>query len=399
MSIYNSTVLVIYNKLLAQHQQVAALAAILLECPTATVLDIQGTTSGDIDTAITAIAASTYDDVIVLADIASTATSSKISYDQLVALRLKLKVANQGTSILTGTVGTTGSTTQIAFLETVGADTTDYYAGLFLNVTAGTHAGVIKKIISYNKTGKLASVGGAAVSGAYDNTDVYTILNVPHLCTVQDTALSIATAFLYDTVVTTSNIVARTWNYIHSVASHPMPMFLRYIANKYYAVDSGTSSSGAATKINDTAKTFVVNSLVGYYVFRPATAAGKGEYARIASNTATDITCDVFNGFVQDGVDYGNAAWTVNPSTDIYYIVSKYKLILLNAYAQLYLKTYLLDATAQASLIEYKKLIDSNSKLHTYPYGSPVVDELFEAAILAQGKNIFDAVKQTVTLT
>lgn len=398
-SIYGKKVAVIHAGLLANYQQAAALASILLECPTADVVNVQGVSTGNITSAIAALVANTYDQIFVLSAVSSGGATSVLSYDQLVALRLKLKTANQGDIIYTGAVGTSGSnTTSVAYFGTGASDVNSYYSGLFMKVTAGTHSGVVKKCNGYVGSTRLQTIGGAAVSGAFDNTDTFVILNVPCMQVVQDTYLSTSTAYLYDTVITTSNIIARTWNYMHDITVHPLPEFLAAMADYNHSITSGTSTAGGNTTLTDSGKSWTTNAMAGQFAFI-VSGTGAGQWCRIKSNTSTAITGEYFNGKYIGEIS-GDAAWTTNPSTDsVYYVVPCVQGILENALCQLYLKTYLLDATNQVNLLSYAKLIDADGKLHLHSYGSPAQDMYFLGQVLTIGKHIYDALNGSVTLT
>jgi hypothetical protein len=86
------------------------------------------------------------------------------------------------------------------------------------------------------------------------------------------------------------------------------PSDWKQLLRAYYVtstVDSGTATSGAATSLTDTGKTWTVNDYVGDFLVITA-GTGSGQVRRITSNTATALTV---------------ATWTSNPSTDSTYTI------------------------------------------------------------------------------
>ena len=95
--------------------------------------------------------------------------------------------------------------------------------------------------------------------------------------------------------------IEETWlQYIHDSDQMNYPADWKQLLRAYYVtsvVESGTASSGGATSLTDTGKTWTVNDYVGDFLVVTA-GTGSGQVRRITSNTATALTV---------------ATWTVNP--------------------------------------------------------------------------------------
>ncbi|HEU0283166.1 MAG TPA: hypothetical protein VFQ99_05240, partial [Gallionella sp.] len=79
---------------------------------------------------------------------------------------------------------------------------------------------------------------------------------------------------------------------------------IKILGNK----DSGTATSGAATTLTDTSKSWGVNTLNTDRSVYIHTGTGAGQTRRIASNTASILTVSV--------------AWTTNPDATSQYVIS-----------------------------------------------------------------------------
>lgn len=95
--------------------------------------------------------------------------------------------------------------------------------------------------------------------------------------------------------------VEETWlQWLDETDQMNYPADWKQLLRAYYVtttVDSGTATSGGATSLTDTAKTWTVNAYVGDFLVITA-GTGSGQVRRITSNTANTLTV---------------ATWTVNP--------------------------------------------------------------------------------------
>jgi hypothetical protein len=96
--------------------------------------------------------------------------------------------------------------------------------------------------------------------------------------------------------------VEETWlQWLDSTDQMNYPADIKQLLRAYEVtttVDSGTATSGAATSLTDTGKTWTVNDYVGDFLVVTA-GTGSGQVRRITSNTATALTV---------------ATWTVTPA-------------------------------------------------------------------------------------
>jgi hypothetical protein len=103
--------------------------------------------------------------------------------------------------------------------------------------------------------------------------------------------------------------VEETWlQYLSASDQMNYPSDIKQLSRTYYVstvVISGTATSGAATSLTDTGKTWVVNANVGDYLAITG-GTGSGQVRRITSNTATALTV---------------AAWTVQPAAASTYTI------------------------------------------------------------------------------
>ena len=112
--------------------------------------------------------------------------------------------------------------------------------------------------------------------------------------------------------------------------------------------DSGTATSGTASTLADTSKSWTVNAYANRMV-RITSGTGAGQYRRIASNNATALTVDV--------------AWDTSPSSDSIYYISYNLQDIIDAGVsgitksgnRTYIVTALINMTSYAFLHDYEK--------------------------------------------
>jgi hypothetical protein len=403
------TVTVVYNTLTTDLSCLASIPVAYWACPLATTTYIDITTLASIankDTAInTAVTDGTQDYVICLTEISSAGTAAGvIGYATAGTLWKKLKVANRGDQVITGTSagGGTSSTTHLVITgDTCGAD--DYYNGLMLYITAGgttgLNIGMARKIIDSDTSDTDVTIGGAAAAEAFDDETFYIYDTQDYLWIVRDITYvdTGATAFGY---YTAKNALTRgcykLWELIHP--NNDMPLMLNYIGNYLFDEYHSTSDNAAATTLVLTTAGWTINAYAGMYVYTYS-GTGENQWAQIVSNDATTLTCRYFNG------DYGklayrgkveevggNAAWTTNPTSTAFRIVAQYTDILMPEYMQMYIRNVLnLGLSGADLLINGQKLVDMDNKVSDYTYGAPVQDLEFLMECLEYGKAAYES--------
>jgi hypothetical protein len=238
---------------------------------TNTLKDLYGVVTGDIDTWIGTLVATTYDDVAVLVNsTVGTATTAMLTNAQVYALRAKLKTANQGTLLKTvdnvddvGTskIGKSGET------WTVNAYT-DHYAYIY----AGTGSGQIAKIAS--NTATTATIYGTWTTTPDGTSDLK----------IYDTDLALqqlgyGTPF---TIATRTDGAAKMcWDYCYPGVTEPL--IVNVLSSSKFGHGLTATSLGAAA-IN------LVGGFTGYdytgmWAYAHTGTAGKGAYGQIESNT------------------------------------------------------------------------------------------------------------------
>jgi hypothetical protein len=424
MNNFTGKTVVFYNSAIANYLQLIAANVIRKAVGEGniTIKDVAGVSAGNLTTYCgTTLVDNTYDDIVVLSAISTGGTTAVLSYDQLCLLIPKLKTANQyGTKVATGTCGTTGGTTSICNLNitTTGYDVADYFNGLTFVCTGGTitaNIGAVKKILDYGTTNTLATFGGAVCAADWvAGGATFNIYKTPHLVVVQDPAIIISTAYLYD-LEATYTIPEYTWYLAHP--DNTPPFIIEKTGTKNGNVTSGTATTSTTTTLVGNGVTWVANAYAGMYVYTRTGAGLLGQWAYIVSNDTTTLTCKYFNN-----PNYllnphgGTATWTA-PTSATFVIVNNFSDILVEAYLQLYIKTYLRSTTYSDITDQgyttgeiWGKLLDWYDNLTDKSAGPPTQDMVFiqgpserysyrENTMLSRGKAIYDALGCSTTLT
>ena len=313
------SVAVLYNSLL--YNESAGAAGVKEACADCTILDLAGLDEAAIDTAIATLSATSYDKVYCLAQPADTHAASRPTYDQVAALRAKLKPASLTTAVEGGTSVVTHSDASHLELEatTTASTVNNYYNTCIVVSISGTGDNVPKLILGYVGATKVAAVGGAAWTDP-DADTVYAIYNETNLIVPQATGLTDVGALQVlssgEQAKTTSQ---RVWEGIHP--GNTLPLILQYISPVASSFAYGTSdtSGSTTTDLADAAVSFGTDDhLIGHYAYFLSGSGGEGVYAKIASHTDTVLTLSSFQRYPLGAVTTA----MVDPSNDTVYRIA-----------------------------------------------------------------------------
>lgn len=434
-NLQNQTVAIFYDSAKSQDVMAAAVAieatgltpvvAEATAAPFCLLYDINGdddtTTSGDVvyDWIVANMTTNTYDYIVVCCTYSDTGGTSDLQTDTIALLRTYLKTANQGTTIDSGTsaAGTTSSITLAAGYVA----TADYHNGLHVESTGGTGAANIDKVIIDDDGSGVCSVGGANWTSPSNDT-TYVVRWVPNLIvgyTPTTTVYGDTGAYMYDAQysnverhasVGTANYnkALMVWKRVHGTQSAggvttfntpPQIINMTSVAE----ASMGVVTSAGNTTLSDTGN-FVADAHIGQYVYI-YDLTGTGQWARVVSNTANQLTCENFNGAytslladdgVARGVEDGAAAWTTNPTAGSLYVVcSSVDHILSDMWLQGAIMVYLPTLTNATMRANWKRLLNDTqlgNDIANYATGAPVQDTLYLQELMTNGKAIYEAV-------
>ncbi len=203
---------------------------------------------------------------------------------------------------------TGGSTSTVVDTSAVEAD--DYWKGYFLYVT-DTHDDLVPKgeertVTDFNSVTDTYTIT-PAFSAAVASTDTYELrrfFSASQIHSAIDQAIE-QYEYIYPNISEDETTVILEHNNDYTLPSSVD--FIQYVDLLDHTVLwSGTATSGAATTITDTGKSWTVNALAGEEV-AVYDGTGAGQYRTVASNTATAITVTV--------------AWATNPASGSKYYV------------------------------------------------------------------------------
>lgn len=189
---------------------------------------------------------------------------------------------------------TAGSTTSMTTNLTIPRS----LAGYTIRITAGTGAGQ-EAVITRNTTGANAVFTFAALGTGLDNTSVYVILSGRFY--VYNAGTASATSFQY------YDFATNTWT-ARSVTSAPATFATdgRMVILKGVSIATGTATSGGASTLTNSGKSWTGSQWINYQV-RITAGTGAGQVRTISANTGTVLTV--------------SSAWTIVPdATSVYAI-------------------------------------------------------------------------------
>lgn len=243
---------------------------------TNTLKDLYGVVTGDIDTWIGTLSATTYDDIAIFVDTtAGAAATAKLTNAQVYALRAKLKAANQGTLLVTADNCDLVDTNKIG--KTGLTWTTNAYVGHYAWIYGGTGSGQIGKIASNTATYLL-------IEGTWTTTpDASSDLKI------LDTDLALQ-QLGYGTPFTiasrTDGCAKMAWDYCYPGIT--APLIVNVLSSSKFGTGFTATSMGAAAA--NLVGGFTGYDYSGMWVFAITGTAGKGAYGKISSNTDDALT-------------------------------------------------------------------------------------------------------------
>lgn len=243
---------------------------------TNTLKDLYGVVTGDIDTWIGTLSATTYDDIAIFVDTtAGAAATAKLTNAQVYALRAKLKTAKQSSAIVTADNCDLVDTNKIG--KTGLTWTTNAYVGHYAWIYGGTGSGQIGKIASNTATYLL-------IEGTWTTTpDASSDLKI------LDTDLALQ-QLGYGTPFTiasrTDGCAKRAWDYCYPGVT--APLIVNILSSSKFGVGKTATSMGAD-------HIHLVGGFTGYnyagqWVYFLTGTAGKGAYGQVESNTDDLLT-------------------------------------------------------------------------------------------------------------
>ncbi len=354
---------------------------------------LNDTTGTDaIGTYIGTLTDGTYTNCYILCQLTDTGSTGQMNYDTFAAIRAKMITASQGTLIASGTSPGTGATTAKVNLLPADQQANDYYNDMIAVLTVNPVTATPKGIIDYVNSSNLAEFGGAALSGATDNTTVYNIYDVSS--TIQffysDTVGTVAgnTTFDSDGKGLSLQVFESLWSNLDD------PLIVHYTSLKNLARDAGTATAGAAGTIT------IAGTATAYSRVPDASRANdifNDEYIYLiqsigGSETGANQYRTVSDYVLSTEVVSVSTNWTTNPdNTSVYRIVQDENEVFYDAYLDYYIYTYLRDITDNDQYDIVKKLMNNNGQINTQPSGAPDQDvDFLRNTVVAAGKAIFD---------
>lgn len=345
-----------------------------------TLKDVAAVVTGDIDTWIGTLSATTYDNIYIDCPCDGAAATASISTTQQYDLYAKLKTASKGT------LGDEVSNATTATASTIGDSGETYVANAWANkwvyLTGGTGSGQLATVKSNSTT--VFTIWGTFATTPDTSTDYKTLTGMKmHMC---------GTAHTTTARTSIKNITELAWDAVYP--NNTIPLILSYRAGTPgYSVISGTTSSIAAGSATDSGASFATNAYAGMYVVEYDASTYPYQYTKIASNTGTALT-----GTLVDTTHYWHRKNTPT-GTPTYKIVNSLSDVLNDKYIKYYVLTYLTDLTDSTVLAEYKRMIDTNGSLNEMPAGrGPVQDVAYiQGTVLPTGKILMDALYAAIS--
>ena len=204
-----------------------------------------------------------------------------------------------GTTVAASSLTATGgTTTTIVTNQTLARS----IAGYSIHILSGPNAGVTLAIVS-NTTGTNATITVAAQASAFTASTVYRLCT-PVWYVVNAGAQASGSFKKYDLATNTWTTLVQTGLPASIGTDGKLVSTPSWLNSDYYEFATGTATSGGASTITNTAKSWTTNQWTNYQV-RIVSGTGAGQIRTVASNTGTVITL--------------SAAWTTQPdATSVY---------------------------------------------------------------------------------
>jgi len=420
----DKTVLIIYTSTNATYQ--SYLAAWLAHEATGyeqTLIDCTGADDSvgtdEINALVAAKTNGTYDKILILLPVSDTGASESMNFDTVSLTWRKLKTSARGTALITGTAQAAGSdTTHTEFAS--GSSANDYYNGLVIYTDGAVSGGAqYKTVLDYVGATLIAEVGGAAQTAT--DGDAYEVYPLDNLFIATMPSLLVSTAYKYDSTIAAYNtrfsaypIAGSAWDWIRTDSStgnkNPYPKMVHALSDIKYSLTSGTCAGAQTTStVGDSGAAWTINAYAGKYVFLLG-GTGAGQWANIASNTATVLTCQYFNNVDDQGfpnydqaITGGNSTWDTTPvaASTTYYVVEGFAEILHMAYYQLYIKAFLNDLTDAAQQTVFENLVDVGGFLSedTSKLGASIQDPDALSTAIEKGQAIYKGTLVSAAIT
>lgn len=286
-------------------------------------------------------------------------TLGDISEALFVDLEAKIVAAAEETGTARAGAGNDEIRLALASASTVD----DYYNGMMCFLDGGTGDNQARFILDYDGATQTATVDDDWGTNP-DATSTYIVTS---------DLLGYGTAY--------SSIQGEQWAWQALYPNITLPKVIEYLSDDGWPLTHGTASSGTATRLYDTSKTWVVDAYNGYYV-AIISGTGKGQSRLITDTLPTYVIV---------------GTWTVNPdSTSVYEIVEYEDDLLKDIYMENIIPVYLSDLTdathlnGWTKLLDYGKLHDQYNELADSHASSPYQDLAYLSEVLTKGKALYD---------
>ncbi len=383
-AISGKTVLAIYNSALTNYAaQIGAQQVLKYAAGSFTAYNTSGVSKADLSTWVGTLTAGTYDNIYIMCDRNTHATGAagKLDYDDLTALRLKLKTPSQLIAATYTGTATAGASFSIT-LAVGSSAVNDFYNGYWIEITAGTDIGDVAYCYDYTGSSRALVPADADWATNPDNTSVYKIGAVA----------GFKHWFANDT---TTNETQALLAWRHVYANNTEPLWLKYIGLGGFAQSSGTAQAVAAGTITLAASNATGDRATGHttndyynnmYVYVYSSTLGKGAYRKI-----TDYV-----GATQVATLESN--WTVTPTgTVIYRVVETEAECGIDAYAKIATLVHLASLTDATVTDYWQRLLDNYENIADKTYGAPAQDMDLIDELVAKGKAIYEAIAAAIT--
>lgn len=366
--------LIFYNSGSGTATQIKAASDVYYKYHDATIKDLSGISTGDIDTYIGTLTDDTYDEIWVCCTTNATAATGILSFQQLGNLRAKMAVGKKGTVVDEGTCQANSTVTEIILAATA-SDEDDAYNGMFIETT-GTTA-VVRYISDYVGLTTTATV--LTTTTAITTTETYEVYTNDYIYTVGDTnAVSGKTACLL------------AWDVLFPDVTYPL--INTYLGGYQFAMNLGTAQAVGAATI-----TLAANIVAGGRASQTEHETDsfyKGMYVYIYSATTGAAQVGLISTYVgSTRVATVSANWGISlTGTVVYRIVDNLDEALNDKATEIMVKTYMYDIDAIASVELNKRFIDYNNALKLV--GTKEADQDLDYLwndFLYRGKAIFAA--------
>jgi hypothetical protein len=315
--------------------------------------------TANVDTGGTLAIAITTDFAAAATGVTAVGVLGDISEALFVDLEAKIVAAAEETG--TARAGAANNKIRLALASASAVD--DYYNGMMVFLDGGTGDNQARFVLDYDGALQEATVDDDWGTNP-DGTSTYIVTS---------DLLGYGTAY--------SSIQGEQWAWQALYPGVSLPKAIEYISDDGWPLTQGTASSGTATRLYDTSKTWVVDAYNGYYV-AIISGTGAGQSRLITDTVATYVVV---------------GTWTVNPdSTSVYQIVEYEDDLLKDIYMENVIPVYLSDLTdathlnGWTKLLDYGKLHDQYNELADSHASSPYQDMAYLSEVLTKGKALYD---------